>query len=99
MRKPLSEKEIESQLHKLSGWQHVEDALVKVFRFRHYLDGVAFANQVAALSEEKDHHPELTISWRSVRVSFTTHDAGNRVTQRDFTLAHGVETLTDNELD
>lgn len=99
MRKPLSDEEIEIQLRELSGWQHVNDALVKIFRFRHYLDGVAFANQVAALSEEKDHHPELTISWRSVRVSFTTHDAGNRVTQRDFTLAHGVETLTKNEFD
>lgn len=99
MRKPLSCKEIENQLPELTGWQHVNDALVKVFRFRHYLDGVAFANQVATLSEEKDHHPELIISWRSVRVSFTTHDAGNRVTQRDFTLAHGVETLTSNEFD
>ena len=97
MRKPLSDKEIEIRLHEFSGWQHVDDTLVKVFRFRHYLDGVAFANQVASLSEEKDHHPELTISWRSVCVSFTTHDAGNRVTQRDFTLAHGVESLTKND--
>lgn len=99
MRKPLSDKEIESQLQRLSSWQHVDDTLVKVFRFRNYLDGVAFSNQVAALSEEKDHHPELTISWRSVRVSFTTHDAGNRVTQRDVTLAHGVESLTKSDLD
>ena len=70
-----------------------DNALVRELRFANYLDGVAFANEVAKLSEDADHHPELTISWRAVRVSFTTHDAGNRVTRRDFTLAQRVNAM------
>ena len=92
-RQPLSESEIQQRLTEHTGWRYWDDALVKEFRFRRYLDGVAFANQVAALSEAEDHHPELTIALRSVRVLFTTHDAGNRVTRRDFALAKLVGKL------
>ncbi len=93
MRQPLPASEIQARLAELDDWEHSGDALMKEFRFRRYLDGLAFANEVAALSDAADHHPELTISWRSVRVLFTTHDAGHRVTRRDFTLAKSVDTL------
>ncbi len=93
MRQPLPASEIQARLAELDDWEHSGDALQKEFRFQRYLDGLAFANEVAALSDAADHHPELTISWRSVRVLFTTHDAGHRVTRRDFTLAKSVDTL------
>lgn len=96
MRRPLSRDEIASLLVKLPGWDWHENTLTKVFPFRDYMTGVSFANQVAALAEEKDHHPEMTLAWRSVRVQFTTHDAGHRVTQRDFAMAQLVETLAHN---
>ena len=92
-RQPLSPSEIQQRLLKLHGWVHRDDALVKEFRFSNYPDAVAFANQVASISEDEDHHPELTITWRAVRVLYTTHDAGNRVTRRDFALAHRVDAL------
>ena len=93
MRQPLSATEIQARLVELDGWEYCDGALVKKFLFQHYLDGVTFANEVAALSDAADHHPELTISWRSVRVLFTTHDAGHLVTRRDFVLAKSVDAL------
>lgn len=93
MRQALAPAAIEALLVNLPGWQWQGNALTKEFPFRDYMAGMSFANRVAALAEEKDHHPEMTLAWRSVRVCFTTHDAGHRVTQRDFTLAHLVEAL------
>lgn len=96
MRQALAPTEIEALLVNLPGWQWHGNALIKEFTFRDYMAGLSFVNQVAALAEEKDHHPEMTLAWRSVRVRFTTHDAGHRVTRRDFTLAHLVEALVRN---
>jgi len=36
-----------------------------------------------------DHHPDLDIRWRTVRVGLTTHDAGG-VTQLDVEQAHRI---------
>jgi 4a-hydroxytetrahydrobiopterin dehydratase len=64
----------------LPEWQVLEydsvPRLVRVFPFKRYLDGVAFANQIAALADQQDHHPSLLIEWRRVTVSWFTHSIG-----------------------
>ena len=41
-------------------------------------------------SEAADHHPDLTIHYRRVSVSFTTHSAGG-LTEKDFAGARAAE--------
>ena len=40
-----------------------------------------------------DHHPDLTIGYKKVKVSFTTHDAGSKVSAADVKAAKAVEAL------
>ena len=46
--------------------------------------------RVGFLAEAADHHPDLDIRWRTVRVLLTTHDSGG-VTDKDLALAHRIE--------
>ena len=89
----LNEAEIKQELAKLDGWQRDGDVLVKTFQFDAYLAGVAFAAAVGVLAEGLNHHPELQIGWRRVQVSLTTHDAGNRLSDKDFAAAAAIDAL------
>lgn len=93
MAKALSEAEISVALARLNGWTREGDALVKAFSFDSYLAGVAFAASVGVVAEGLDHHPDMTIGWRRVAVSFTTHDAGNQLSAKDVAAAAAVDAL------
>lgn len=89
----LSDTDITQALADLSGWSRESDALTKTYSFASYLAGVAFASAVGVVSEGMDHHPDLDIRWRKVTVRFSTHDAGNKITQKDVDAAAAVEAL------
>lgn len=89
----LSDTDITQALADLSGWSREGDALTKTYSFASYLAGVAFASAVGVVSEGMDHHPDLDIRWRKVTVRFSTHDAGNKITQKDVDAAAAVEAL------
>ena len=93
MAQALSETEIAAGLADLDGWSNEGDTLVKEYRFESYLAGLAFASGVGVIAEGLDHHPDLSIGWRRVRVSFTTHDAGNKLTAKDFAAATAIDAL------
>ncbi len=75
-------------------WMVVDDAhiLVREFRFKDFADAMAFANKVAALADEENHHPDLTISWGSVGVELSTHAIGG-LSENDFILAAKIDEL------
>lgn len=93
MAKALSSEQIKQHLADLPGWEHVNDMLSKTYEFSSYLAGVAFASAVGTISEGMDHHPDMTILWRKVTVSYTTHDADSKVTEKDVKAAKAVEAL------
>lgn len=90
---PLTESEISEHLGRLQGWTREGDAISKTFRLASYAAGLAFASAVGTIADHFDHHPDLYIGWKQVRVSFTTHDAGNKLSHKDFKLAQAVDQL------
>jgi 4a-hydroxytetrahydrobiopterin dehydratase len=46
--------------------------------------------RLADRAEAANHHPDIDIRWRSVRIALTTHDAGG-LTVLDFDLATEIE--------
>jgi 4a-hydroxytetrahydrobiopterin dehydratase len=92
-RKVLSESEISARLLDLKGWQVENMMLKKTFQMESYMAGLAFASAVGTVCEAIDHHPDIHIGWRRVTVSFTTHDAGNTLTEFDFKAASAVDRL------
>lgn len=80
----LSDETIQHRLPR--GWEHEDDAIVRTFEFDDYLEGVAFATEVAEISEEEFHHPEIVIGYETVEVTFTSHEEGG-VTEKDIDMA------------
>jgi len=89
----LTDEEIQERLARLQGWQREGDRIVKHFFTDSYLAGLALASAVGAVSEGLDHHPELTIGWCRLRVSYCTHDAGDRLSHKDFDAAERIDAL------
>jgi 4a-hydroxytetrahydrobiopterin dehydratase len=68
-------------------------ALHGVFQFADFAEAFAFLTRVALVAQERQHHPEMTISWNRVTLSLTTHDAGSTVSDRDRELADVITRL------
>jgi 4a-hydroxytetrahydrobiopterin dehydratase len=89
----LTQDQITAALNELDGWEFENDMITKTYKFDSYVAGLAFATTAGTLAEARDHHPDMAIGWRKVTVSFTTHDAGSKVTQKDIDLAQAIESV------
>lgn len=89
----LSDQEITERLSKLQGWQREGDMISKTYQLKSYTAGLAFASAVGTLAEALNHHPDMLITWKKVKVSFTTHDAGSKISHKDFGAAEAIEQL------
>lgn len=88
----LSAEAITTRLALLPGWERVDKAIFKTYRFADYYETTAFANAIAWVAHRQDHHPDLEVSYNRCRVSYSTHDAGG-LTDNDFVCAARVEAL------
>ena len=64
--------------------------IVKSFERASFPDAVAFVVRVGFLAEKADHHPDIDIRWRTVRLALTSHDSGG-LTASDLRLANEIE--------
>ncbi len=88
----LNLNQIGAALHDLPGWAFADDTIHKNLSFDTYMDGIDFVSHLAVKAEEHNHHPDLTVGWCKVGVTFTTHDSGG-ITANDITMAKEVERL------
>ena len=76
-------------------WTEKDDKLTKTFLFKDFSEAFSFMTRVALLAEKMDHHPFWTNVWNKVDIELSTHDAGNKVTEKDRKMAKVIDTLTD----
>lgn len=88
----LSKAEVEKRLRGVQGWKLAGDRIEKTFKFKTYLDAIDFINRVAKVAEQEEHHPDIYNSWRTVKLSITTHDEAG-LTSWDFDLAEKIDGL------
>jgi 4a-hydroxytetrahydrobiopterin dehydratase len=88
----LSDAEIDERLGRLSGWERSGDAIVKQFENGDFKGSVDFVDRLTPEAEDMNHHPDLEISWSTVKVSITTHSEGG-LTENDFELARRIDSL------
>jgi 4a-hydroxytetrahydrobiopterin dehydratase len=86
----LSDAEIAATLGSLPGWSRSEDEIEKTYELASFPDAIAFVVRIGFLAEAADHHPDLDVRWRKVRVALTTHDSGG-LTDKDADLARRIE--------
>lgn len=83
---------IENIIHRggTEGWDSDMYAMKKTFEFTSFEEAQAFCLRVAKDAEEKDHHPEWSLSGFNVTVKLTSHFAENTVTRLDFEIAEAM---------
>jgi 4a-hydroxytetrahydrobiopterin dehydratase len=89
---PLGEAESGRLLAGLEGWERVDNAIGKLFRFKGYGQTMAFVNAVAWVAMRENHHPDLQVGYNTCRVTYTTHAVGG-LSENDFICAAKVEAL------
>ena len=62
------------------------DSILKEFRFKSYVAGLEFAYSLGKIAELENHHPDLLVGWRRVKVMLSTH-AIKGLSQNDFIMA------------
>ncbi len=72
----LDAQELDAALASLPGWVCRGRAIEKQFTLPSYGDAVAAVVRLAFDAEAADHHPDVTLSYRRVAVSYWTHSEG-----------------------
>ncbi len=76
----------------LPAWRRAGSAITRLRRTANWTESMRLANAISALAEAADHHPDLAISYASLAITLTTHDAGG-ITAADLDLATRIEPL------
>ena len=69
--------EQDSLLTELPEWEVIDvegvSQLRRAFRFRNFVQALAFTNKVAELAEDEGHHPAILLEFGKVTVRWWTH--------------------------
>ena len=91
---PLDSEAISSLLAQVPHWKVSANGveLSRLFTFASYEEGLAFVNAVAGLAVAEDHHPEIELGYKKVKLRFSTHSIGG-LSQNDFICAAKVDQI------
>ncbi len=75
-------------------WTNENGKLTKTFTFNNFVEAVLFVNKIVPLAEEANHHPDVEIfSYKNVKIKLSTHDEGDKVTEKDIALSKEIDKL------
>lgn len=79
----------------IAGWtlSAEGESLTKTFVFDDFAHAFGWMTKVAIWAEKMGHHPDWSNSYKTVKVTLTTHDAGG-LTAKDIELARKMDELT-----
>lgn len=82
----------ESQYNFSKGWKLKDGKLSKKFMFKNYGSVIKFVNDVADLSETKNHHPDMVVKLNSVEVILFDHKE-KKVSEKCHSLANLINSI------
>jgi 4a-hydroxytetrahydrobiopterin dehydratase len=92
----LFERDIKQYLTDLPDWEIYEKEAVprleKTFKFKDFIQAMAFTNRVAQVANEEDHHPAILTEWGKVTVTWWTHKIKG-LHRNDFIMAAKTDQL------
>jgi 4a-hydroxytetrahydrobiopterin dehydratase len=73
----VTEPEMRELLPQLPEWRVIErdgmPRLERTYKFKNFIEALAFTNRVGELAEQENHHPALLTEWGQVTVTWWTH--------------------------
>ncbi len=89
----LAGTELEALAKQVPEWKVVDGHhITRAFKFKNFVDALAFVNKVGALAEQQGHHPDIFLAWGKAEVTTWTHSI-NGLTESDFILAAKIDRL------
>lgn len=83
----LTEQDVLEKLAAVPNWKLTDERWIeRKYRFQDYLNGIAFVQAVANLSEQVQHHPFISIDYKMVILKISSWRAKG-LTELDFDLA------------
>jgi 4a-hydroxytetrahydrobiopterin dehydratase len=74
-------------------WKEIDNKLYQKFSFKDFVEAFAFMTKVAIISEKMNHHATITNTYNTVELWLSTHDAGNKVTEKDQQLSQKINAI------
>jgi 4a-hydroxytetrahydrobiopterin dehydratase len=87
----LDHSEIDSTLAG-TGWERSGDEISRTIDCGTFPKALEFVNAVGELAEAANHHPDIDIRWKNVKLLLTTHSDGG-LTQKDLDLARQIDQI------
>jgi 4a-hydroxytetrahydrobiopterin dehydratase len=89
----LDDAAIQAMLPDVPDWRIDGTRIERAFVFRDFHETMEFVNALAFMIHREDHHPDLAVGYRRCTASWTTHSAGNRLSENDFICAAKADAL------
>jgi 4a-hydroxytetrahydrobiopterin dehydratase len=89
----LDDAALPALLAEIPDWRVNGNRLEREFVFRDFHETMEFVNALAFMIHRENHHPDLTVGYRRCTASWTTHSAGNRLSDNDFICAAKADAL------
>lgn len=77
----------------MSAFTEERNKLTAKFKFENFVSAFSFMTEVAIWAEKMNHHPTWHNTYNEVIIELTTHDEGNKVTDKDQVLAAKITEL------
>jgi len=77
----------------MSNWREENNSLVAEFTFLDFSQAWAFMNEVALAVERHGHHPNWYNVYNEVKITLTTHEEGNTITEKDKNLSIAIDDI------
>lgn len=86
----VNEEELPGLIRDIPEWQAVsEDGILKLrreYKFKNFVQALAFSNRVGELAEAHGHHPAILTEWGKTTITWWSHEMGG-LHKNDFILA------------
>lgn len=90
---PLRGSELTDLAAAVPGWKVVEEHhLQRTYTFPDFASALRFVNEVGAVAEQEQHHPDIALRWGKVEITLWTH-AVRGLSENDFILAAKIDHL------
>jgi len=93
MAEPLTGEQIAALHADLPLWRIEEGMLVRDVQAPSFPTAIDYVVAIGNAAEELDHHPDIDIRWRHLRLALVTHSAGGRITDLDVALARRIDDI------
>lgn len=74
-------------------WKEEDNKLKRTFTFDDFTAAFSFMSKVAKIVDKMDHHPWWSNIYNKVSFELNTHDAGDKVTEKDRKLAAAIDQI------